>query len=252
MPSAWSIKVQGAVQGVGFRPFVYRLARANSLFGWVLNGEEGVEIFLEGADQSFLEFMNRLTQAPPPAAQIAKIEVLNREPAGLRDFAIRESTRNDRPTVRILADLPVCDECVRELFDPADRRYHYPYINCTMCGPRFTVIQALPYDRPEYHDAGLAAVRSLRRRVSRSGQPALSCAAGRLPGVRARIFSAEWQRARLRKRSQHSSSRGSASRGQDLRGEGSWRLPSGLRCAKCARRRRPSRAKISQGKTVCA
>jgi hydrogenase maturation protein HypF len=169
MPSAWSIKVQGAVQGVGFRPFVCRLARANSLFGWVLNGEEGVEIFLEGADQSFLEFMNRLTQAPPPAAQIAKIEVLNREPAGLRDFAIRESTRNNRPTVRILADLPVCDECVRELFDPADRRYHYPYINCTMCGPRFTVIQALPYDRPnttmqawplcpacdaEYHDAG--------------------------------------------------------------------------------------------------
>ena len=169
MPSAWSIKVQGAVQGVGFRPFVYRLARANSLFGWVLNGEEGVEIFLEGADQSFLEFMNRLTQAPPPAAQIAKIEVLNREPAGLCDFAIRESTRNNRPTVRILADLPVCDECVRELFDPADRRYHYPYINCTMCGPRFTVIQALPYDRPnttmqawplcpacdaEYHDAG--------------------------------------------------------------------------------------------------
>lgn len=169
MPSAWSIKVQGAVQGVGFRPFVYRLARANSLSGWVLNGEEGVEIFLEGPDQSFLEFVNRLTQAPPPAAQISKIEVLNREPAGLREFTIRESTRKDRPTVRILADLPVCDECLRELFDPADRRYLYPYINCTMCGPRFTVIQALPYDRPnttmrawplcgacdaEYHDPG--------------------------------------------------------------------------------------------------
>src|SRR5271170_3099339 len=119
MPSAWSIKVRGAVQGVGFRPFVYRLARANTLFGWVLNGEEGVEIFLEGSDHSFLEFLNRLTQNPPPAAHIAKIEVVNREPAGLRNFTIRESTRRDRPTVRILADLPVCGECVRELFDPA-------------------------------------------------------------------------------------------------------------------------------------
>src|SRR5271156_409338 len=148
MPSAWSIKVQGAVQGVGFRPFVYRLARANSLFGWVLNGEEGVEIFLEGPEQSYLEFLNRLTQQPPPAARISKIEVLNRDPAGLREFTIRESTRRDRPTVRILADLPVCEDCLRELFDPADRRFHYPYINCTRCGPRFTVIQSLPYDRP--------------------------------------------------------------------------------------------------------
>jgi hydrogenase maturation protein HypF len=148
MPNAWSIKVQGAVQGVGFRPFVYRLARANSLFGWVLNGEEGVEIFLEGPEQSYLEFLNRLTQEPPPAAQISKIEVFNRDPAGLSNFTIRESTRRDRPTVRILADLPVCDDCLRELFDPSDRRFHYPYINCTMCGPRFTVIQSLPYDRP--------------------------------------------------------------------------------------------------------
>jgi hydrogenase maturation protein HypF len=148
MPSAWSIKIRGAVQGVGFRPFVFRLARENSLSGWVLNGEDGVEIFLEGPEQSYLEFLSRLTQDAPPAAQLAKIEVLNCEPAGLRDFAIRESTRRDRPTVRILADLPVCDECLRELFDPSNRRYHYPYINCSMCGPRFTVIQRLPYDRP--------------------------------------------------------------------------------------------------------
>ncbi len=148
MPNAWSIKVRGAVQGVGFRPFVYRLARANSLFGWVLNGEEGVEIFLEGPEQGYLEFLNRLTQEPPPAAQIAKIEVLNRDPTGLSEFTIRESARHDRPTVRILADLPVCEDCLRELFDPTDRRFHYPYINCTRCGPRFTVIQNLPYDRP--------------------------------------------------------------------------------------------------------
>jgi hydrogenase maturation protein HypF len=148
MPSAWSIKVRGAVQGVGFRPFVYRLARANTLFGWVLNGEEGVEIFLEGSEGGFGQFIDGLKKSAPSAARIAAIEVQLCEPAGFRDFSIRESTRHDRPTVRILPDLPVCDECLRELFDPADRRYHYPYINCTMCGPRFTVIQSLPYDRP--------------------------------------------------------------------------------------------------------
>jgi hydrogenase maturation protein HypF len=148
MPSAWSVKVRGAVQGVGFRPFVYRLARANTLFGWVLNGEEGVEIFLEGSESGFGQFIDVLKKSPPSAARIAAIEVQLCEPAGFGDFTIRESTRRDRPTVRILPDLPVCAECLRELFDPADRRYHYPYINCTMCGPRFTVIQSLPYDRP--------------------------------------------------------------------------------------------------------
>lgn len=148
MSSAWSIKVRGAVQGVGFRPFVFRLARANTLFGWVLNGEEGLEIFLEGSERGFDQFIEGLKREPPPAAQIAAIEVQMCSPAGLSDFTIRESSRRDRPTVRMLPDLPVCDACLRELFDPADRRFHYPYINCTECGPRFTVIQSLPYDRP--------------------------------------------------------------------------------------------------------
>ena len=148
MSSAWSIKVRGAVQGVGFRPFVFRLARANTLSGWVLNGDEGVEIFLEGSEHSFDQFLNGLKRDPPAAAQIAAIEVQMCAPAGVSDFTIRESSRCDRPTVRILSDLPVCDACLRELFDPKDRRFHYPYINCTECGPRFTVIRRLPYDRP--------------------------------------------------------------------------------------------------------
>ena len=148
MSSAWSIKVRGAVQGVGFRPFVFRLARANTLSGWVLNGEEGVEIFLEGSEHSFDHFLDGLKKEPPPAAQIVAIEVQMCAPAGLSDFTIRESSRRDRPTVRILPDLPVCDACLHELFDPDNRRFHYPYINCTECGPRFTVIQSLLYDRP--------------------------------------------------------------------------------------------------------
>jgi hydrogenase maturation protein HypF len=147
MSSACSIRVRGVVQGVGFRPFVYRLARANTLAGWVLNGEEGVEIFLEGTEKGLLAFVRDLKAQPPPASSIAEIEVHRADPLGLNEFTIRESQRRERLTVRISPDLPVCDACLKELFDPADRRYWYPYINCTNCGPRYTVVLSLPYDR---------------------------------------------------------------------------------------------------------
>jgi hydrogenase maturation protein HypF len=167
--SACSIRVRGVVQGVGFRPYVYRLARANTLAGWVLNGEEGVEIYLEGAERGLQAFVQKLKSQPPSASSIADIEVRSAFPAGLREFTIRESQHQHRPTVRISPDLPVCDDCLKELFDPGDRRYWYPYINCTNCGPRYTVVLGLPYDRPnttmqrwpldeycdaEYHDPG--------------------------------------------------------------------------------------------------
>lgn len=145
--NARSIKVHGVVQGVGFRPFVFRLAQANALTGWVCNGEEGVEIFLEGADDDLEAFLHELRTAPPPAAHIAEIEVIASEPRGIREFTIRESRRADHPTTRISPDLPVCGDCLEELFDSADHRYRYPYINCTNCGPRYTVTLALPYDR---------------------------------------------------------------------------------------------------------
>jgi hydrogenase maturation protein HypF len=148
MASACSIRVRGVVQGVGFRPFVYRLACANTLNGWVLNAEEGVEIHLEGAETGLEAFVRDLKTQTPPAASIAEIDVQPAEPAGLREFTIRTSQRRERPTVRISPDLPVCADCLKELFDPADRRYWYPYINCTNCGPRYTVVRALPYDRP--------------------------------------------------------------------------------------------------------
>src|SRR5271165_1483153 len=148
MASACSIRVRGVVQGVGFRPFVYRLACAHALSGWVLNAEEGVEIHLEGAAAGLEAFVRELKTQPPPAASISEIEVRSAEPLGLREFTIRTSQRRERPTVGISPDLPVCNECLRELFDPADRRYLYPYINCTNCGPRYTVVLSLPYDRP--------------------------------------------------------------------------------------------------------
>jgi len=147
MPSACSIRVRGVVQGVGFRPFVYRLARAKTLAGWVLNGEGGDEIFLEGAEKGLLAFVRDLKSQPPPASSITDIQVLSADPVGLIGFTIRESHRHERLTVRISPDLPVCDECLKELFDPADRRFWYPYISCTNCGPRYTVVLRLPYDR---------------------------------------------------------------------------------------------------------
>jgi hydrogenase maturation protein HypF len=147
MVGACSIRVRGVVQGVGFRPFVYRLACANTLNGWVLNAEEGVEIHLEGAETGLEAFVRDLKAQPPPAASIAEIAVRPAEATGLHEFTIRTSQPRERPTVRISPDLPVCDECLKELFDPADPRYWYPYINCTNCGPRYTVVVALPYDR---------------------------------------------------------------------------------------------------------
>jgi hydrogenase maturation protein HypF len=167
--SALSIHIRGVVQGVGFRPFVFRLARSHQLAGWVRNGEEGVEIHVEGAEDSFDSFLRGLKGQPPPAAGIAAIDIQPANPAGFSEFTICESRGRERPTVRITPDLPVCAACLEELTDPANRRYRYPYINCTNCGPRYTIIESLPYDRPgttmkrwpldepcaeEYHDPG--------------------------------------------------------------------------------------------------
>ncbi len=148
MASACSIRVSGVVQGVGFRPFVYRLARANTLGGWVLNGEAGVEIYLEGDELGLQAFMRELKTQPPPAAKIAEVEICPVAPLGVNEFTIRESQRRERPTVRISPDLPLCEACVEELFDCSNPRFGYPYINCTNCGPRYSVLLALPYDRP--------------------------------------------------------------------------------------------------------
>ncbi|MGD0268422.1 MAG: acylphosphatase, partial [Candidatus Sulfotelmatobacter sp.] len=118
MITARSIRVRGVVQGVGFRPFVYRLACANTLNGWVLNAEEGVEIHLEGDEKSLEAFVRYLKAQPPPAATISEIDVQPAQPAGLNKFTIRESERKHRPTVRISPDLPICNDCLTELFDP--------------------------------------------------------------------------------------------------------------------------------------
>jgi hydrogenase maturation protein HypF len=168
MPSAYSIRISGVVQGVGFRPFVYRLARANGLKGWVLNAEEGVEIRIEGDEEPLQSFLVEMKTQPPQAAAIAEVSVESAPACGFADFTIRESTGSGRPTVRISPDLPVCADCLREMFDPHDARYQYPYINCTNCGPRYTVIRNLPYDR---HNTTMADWRLVDRCAAEYADP---------------------------------------------------------------------------------
>src|SRR5579864_800842 len=147
MVTACSVRVLGTVQGVGFRPGVFRLAQEITLAGWVHNDADGVDIHLEGSEVSLQSFVRALEAQPPSAAVITSIEVEPAQAEGLHSFVIRPSRPSDRPIVRITADLAVCADCVTELFDPSNRRYRYPYITCTNCGPRYSVVTALPYDR---------------------------------------------------------------------------------------------------------
>ena len=142
------LHIGGIVQGVGFRPFVYRLAHDFGIAGWVLNAERGVEIHAEGDAQSLDDFTRALLDRPPPAARIVEFETKPAQLRGCSGFEIHKSVRREAPTVRVSPDLPVCEDCLHELFDPNDRRYRYPYINCTNCGPRYSIIRGLPYDRP--------------------------------------------------------------------------------------------------------
>jgi hydrogenase maturation protein HypF len=144
---ARSVNIRGVVQGVGFRPFVFRLAHANALSGWVLNGEDGVEIHVEGPESRVDTFVRALLVNPPPAASIVSIDVRPSVSAGIQGFEIRRSELRSRPAARISPDMPICELCLRELFDPTDPRFAYPYINCMDCGPRYSILLGLPYDR---------------------------------------------------------------------------------------------------------
>ncbi|MDH3455652.1 MAG: carbamoyltransferase HypF [Gemmatimonadota bacterium] len=141
------VTIQGAVQGVGFRPFVYKLARSLSLAGWVNNSVHGVTVEVEGPGSRLLEFLARLTPEAPPQARIHSMESTYLDAVGYTAFAIRESDAAGARTAIVLPDVATCGDCLREVFDPGDRRYRYPFTNCTNCGPRFSIVESLPYDR---------------------------------------------------------------------------------------------------------
>ncbi len=142
------LEIHGAVQGVGFRPFVYRLAAQLALTGWVINDTRGVFIEVEGPASALKAFLERLAAQPPPRAVIHSLHSRWLEPAGYQQFEIRHSQETGAKTALVLPDIATCADCLAEVFDAADRHYGYPFTNCTNCGPRFTIIQALPYDRP--------------------------------------------------------------------------------------------------------
>ncbi|MDR0841901.1 MAG: carbamoyltransferase HypF [Acidobacteriota bacterium] len=159
------VVIRGAVQGVGFRPFVYRLASEMRLSGWVRNSSQGVFVEAEGEKSALDEFLLRLSSEKPAHAFIQSLEYSLLEPVRHRGFAIRESEESPSGAVSalVLPDIAVCDQCLAEMRDPADRRYRYPFINCTHCGPRFSIIEALPYDRPSTSMKSFALCPDCRR-----------------------------------------------------------------------------------------
>jgi hydrogenase maturation protein HypF len=149
-------RVEGVVQGVGFRPYVYRLAREEGLAGYVLNDERGVLLDVEGAAAAVERFVARLPAEAPPLASIESVAWASLPPTGERGFRILESAHGGEPDAPVAADAATCAACLGELFDPGDRRYRYPFVNCTNCGPRFTIVRGVPYDRPLTTMAGFA------------------------------------------------------------------------------------------------
>lgn len=146
------IHVTGIVQGVGMRPFVYREAMAHGICGWVLNAGDGVHVEAHASGAAVDGFVAALSEHAPAAARVERVDVADLEPdtwddANEQDFRIVASQDKTAHTTLISPDIATCDDCLHELFDPADRRHHYPFINCTNCGPRFTIIRSLPYDR---------------------------------------------------------------------------------------------------------
>jgi hydrogenase maturation protein HypF len=141
-------RVEGTVQGVGFRPYVHRLAGELGLAGYVLNDAHGVLLEVEGDSAGVAEFLSRLGPDAPPLAVVERVVVSDGATVGETEFVIRPSPRGETADAPVTPDSATCADCLRELIDPADRRFRYPFINCTNCGPRFTIVRGIPYDRP--------------------------------------------------------------------------------------------------------
>jgi hydrogenase maturation protein HypF len=143
------ISIRGVVQGVGFRPFVFQLATKYNLKGWVCNTSEDVKIEVQGDNRDLEHFVSELEYSAPPLAHIENVTVTHHPPADYTKFEIRHSVTKEGKYQLVSPDIATCHACLNEVFTPEDRRYHYPFTNCTNCGPRFTIIEDIPYDRPK-------------------------------------------------------------------------------------------------------
>ncbi|MFN3920940.1 MAG: carbamoyltransferase HypF [Caldimicrobium sp.] len=147
MKKAYQIVVRGIVQGVGFRPYVFNLAKIYNLTGWVKNTQKGVEIRIEGEEEQLKKFIDLLPQRAPSHAKIFSLFIEEVPLSHFEHFVILKGERANQVEFDLLPDLGICEDCLRELVDPTDRRFEYPFITCTLCGPRFSVIESLPYER---------------------------------------------------------------------------------------------------------
>src|SRR5579872_2498941 len=163
------VALQGAVQGVGFRPFVFRLAAEMGLAGWVCNSSAGLTLEVEGAPDEVHRFLERLDSEKPTASVVLTRETAILAPAGLSRFEIRTSDEDSSKTAAVLPDLATCPACLAELRDPVNRRYGYPFTNCTHCGPRYTIIDDIPYDRPRTTMRGFAMCPECEREYTDPG-----------------------------------------------------------------------------------
>lgn len=162
-PVRRAVLVRGVVQGVGFRPFVFHLATALQLGGFVRNRADGVLIEVEGDERRIASFLEQLYSRPPPVSRIEELEVAEATPRGERRFVIEASDAALQPEARFFSpDVGTCDACIGELLDPRDRRYRYPFINCTYCGPRLTITRHAPYDRERTTMSTFAMCRACR------------------------------------------------------------------------------------------
>ena len=174
------VKVRGIVQGVGFRPFIYQLARRCGLNGWVRNQSDGVEIEAAGPAESVGDFIGSISSESPPLARIVKVETTDLPYRHIEGFRIISSRALESRSTLISPDVCTCRDCLRELLDPRDRRFRYPFINCTNCGPRYTIIKDIPYDRDKTTmahfkmcpDAGASMTTLLTGAFMRSRTPA--------------------------------------------------------------------------------
>ena len=157
------IEFEGIVQGVGFRPFLHRLADEMRLPGWVLNSSAGVLMELEGQSARLEEYVRRVQIEAPALSRILVTRVRELPALGYSGFTIKPSHTHKGALTLLCPDVATCSDCLRELFDPADRRYRYPFINCTNCGPRYTIVKGLPYDRPQTTMAGFELCPACRR-----------------------------------------------------------------------------------------
>jgi hydrogenase maturation protein HypF len=186
-------RVEGTVQGVGFRPYVHRLARELGLAGTVGNDERGVLLEVEGDPDAVAAFLARLPDEAPALALVERVLVHDVPATGERAFAIVASERHGAPAALVVPDAATCDECLAELTDPADRRHRYPFINCTNCGPRFTIVRDVPYDRPRTTMAAFAMCDACRAEYEDPGDRRFHAQPNACPvcGPRARLVDAE-------------------------------------------------------------